>query len=106
MDIYTCQSTTSPARVMFVPLPHSHTFEERTVESGTPIKIGRAVARFKPSVNNAIFDCKVLSRNHALLWFDNGRVCLTLCLVCLSVCPSFLSFLPLVCRVHFTTSRK
>ena len=39
-----------------------------------PEKIGRSVARFRAAPNNAIFDCKVLSRNHALLWFENGKV--------------------------------
>ena len=36
-------------------------------------KIGRSVARSKPTDNNAIFDCKVLSRNHALLWYKEGK---------------------------------
>jgi len=40
-----------------------------------PLKIGRSVARSRPASNNAIFDCKVLSRNHALLWYDAGKVC-------------------------------
>ena len=39
-----------------------------------PEKIGRSVARSRAATNNAIFDCKVLSRNHALLWFENGKV--------------------------------
>jgi hypothetical protein len=38
------------------------------------MKVGRSVARVKPAVNNAIFDCKVLSRNHALLWYKDGKV--------------------------------
>jgi hypothetical protein len=32
------------------------------------------VARCKPSTDNSIFDCKVLSRNHALLWYEDGKV--------------------------------
>ena len=36
-------------------------------------KIGRSVARSKPTDNNAIFDCKVLSRNHALIWYKEGK---------------------------------
>lgn len=36
-----------------------------------PVKIGRSVARCRPAQNNATFDCKVLSRNHALVWFDH-----------------------------------
>lgn len=41
-----------------------------------PVKIGRSVARCRPAQNNATFDCKVLSRNHALVWFDHktGKV--------------------------------
>lgn len=35
-----------------------------------PVKVGRSVARCRPAQNNATFDCKVLSRNHALVWFD------------------------------------
>jgi hypothetical protein len=37
------------------------------------VKVGRAVAKCKPQGDNAIFDCKVLSRNHAILWFENGK---------------------------------
>lgn len=37
------------------------------------MKIGRAIARTKVSDNNAIFDCKVLSRNHAELWYEDGK---------------------------------
>lgn len=49
-------------------------FEERILDLGQSVMVGRAVARYKPSNRNAIFDCKVLSRNHALLWYDNGKV--------------------------------
>merc|ERR1719350_1543699 len=38
-----------------------------------PVKVGRSVARARPVNTNAIFDCKVLSRNHALLWYENGK---------------------------------
>ena len=37
------------------------------------VKVGRAVAKCKPQGDNAIFDCKVLSRNHAVIWFENGK---------------------------------
>ncbi|CAG0892766.1 unnamed protein product [Darwinula stevensoni] len=53
--------------------PNSHPFEERTVRLDQPVKIGRSVARCRPSHDNAIFDCKVLSRNHALLWYEKGK---------------------------------
>ena len=48
--------------------------QERTLVLDLPVKIGRSVARARPATNNAIFDCKVLSRNHALLWYENGKV--------------------------------
>lgn len=43
------------------------------LEPKKPVKIGRAIARTKVSDNNAIFDCKVLSRNHAELWYEDGK---------------------------------
>lgn len=52
---------------------NSHPFEERTLALDQPVKIGRLLAKAKVSPNNGIFDCKVLSRNHALLWHDNGK---------------------------------
>lgn len=53
--------------------PNSHLFQERTLVLDQPVKIGRSVARARPSSNNAIFDCKVLSRNHAVFWYTNGK---------------------------------
>ncbi|RWS17900.1 Sarcolemmal membrane-associated protein-like protein [Dinothrombium tinctorium] len=53
--------------------PNSHPFQERKLIVDNQVKIGRAVARSKPSPDNAIFDCKVLSRNHALLWYEDGK---------------------------------
>ena len=53
---------------------NSHPFQERQISVHEPIKIGRSVARVKASQNNAIFDCRVLSRNHALLWYENNKV--------------------------------
>ncbi|CAG9863539.1 unnamed protein product [Phyllotreta striolata] len=52
--------------------PNSHHFQDRTLVLDQPAKVGRSVARLKPTPNNAIFDCKVLSRHHALLWYENG----------------------------------
>lgn len=54
--------------------PLSHPFEERNITLTEPVKVGRSVARIRPAVGNAIFDCKVLSRNHALLWYEGGKV--------------------------------
>ncbi|KAE9419193.1 hypothetical protein Angca_009058 [Angiostrongylus cantonensis] len=61
--------------VVLSPIAKSHPFEERRVHVGSdddPLKIGRAVARLKAAKDNAIFDCKVLSRNHAVLSYRNG----------------------------------
>ncbi|KJH45189.1 FHA domain protein [Dictyocaulus viviparus] len=61
--------------VVLSPISKSHPFEERRAHVGPdddPLKIGRAVARLKAAKDNAIFDCKVLSRNHAVLSYRNG----------------------------------
>uniref|UniRef100_A0A6Q2YPJ4 Sarcolemmal membrane-associated protein n=1 Tax=Esox lucius TaxID=8010 RepID=A0A6Q2YPJ4_ESOLU len=59
------------ALAVFSCRPNSHPFQERHVYLDEPVKIGRSVARCRPAQNNATFDCKVLSRNHALVWFDH-----------------------------------
>ena len=48
-------------------------YEERRISLDKACKIGRSVAKIRPEPNNAIFDCKVLSRNHALLWQENNK---------------------------------
>jgi len=55
--------------------PNSHPFQERCISLNEQVKVGRAVARLKALPNNAIFDCKVLSRQHAKFWYENGKVC-------------------------------
>nr|XP_057910827.1 sarcolemma associated protein a isoform X6 [Doryrhamphus excisus] len=59
------------ALAVFACRPNSHPFQERHVYLDEPVKIGRSVARCRPAQNNATFDCKVLSRNHAVVWFDH-----------------------------------
>ncbi|EFP04813.1 hypothetical protein CRE_29915 [Caenorhabditis remanei] len=62
--------------VTLVATPKSHPFEERRIKVNSPndpVKIGRAVARIQAAPDNAVFDCKVLSRNHAILWFRDGE---------------------------------
>lgn len=54
--------------------PNSHPFEERKILLTEPSKVGRSVAKSRPAPNNCIFDCKVLSRNHAIIWFENEKV--------------------------------
>lgn len=53
--------------------PNSHPFQDRMLCLDQPVKVGRSVARARPVQTNAIFDCKVLSRNHALLWYETGK---------------------------------
>lgn len=61
------------AKAVLLCRPNSHPFQERTLVLDQPVKVGRSVARARPAPNNGIFDCKVLSRNHALLWYENGK---------------------------------
>lgn len=61
-------------RAILTSRPNSHPFQERHLSLDQAIKVGRSVARCRPATSNAIFDCKVLSRNHALLWYENGKV--------------------------------
>lgn len=65
-------------RAILTSRPNSHPFQERHLSLDQAIKVGRSVARCRPATSNAIFDCKVLSRNHALLWYENGKVSLVL----------------------------
>lgn len=64
-----------PAKAVLICHPNSHAFVDRTLVLDKPIKIGRSVGHNKASPSNGIFDCKVLSRNHALLWYEeqSGR---------------------------------
>uniref|UniRef100_V5G949 Sarcolemmal membrane-associated protein n=1 Tax=Anoplophora glabripennis TaxID=217634 RepID=V5G949_ANOGL len=61
------------AKAILICRPNSHHFQERTLTLDQPVKVGRSVARAKPTSTNAIFDCKVLSRHHALLWYEDGK---------------------------------
>lgn len=65
--------TMSAPLALFTCRPTSHPFQERQIVMNEPVKIGRSVARARPAPNNAIFDCKVLSRNHALLWYEDNK---------------------------------
>lgn len=71
------QSSSTPnkmtAKAVLICRASSHPFQERTLTLEQPVKIGRSVARARAAPNNAIFDCKVLSRNHALLWHTSGK---------------------------------
>ena len=74
LDIPTTIQMSFPCSI-FTCKPNSHPFQERCIPLNEQVKVGRAVARLKALSNNAIFDCKVLSRQHAKLWHENGKVC-------------------------------
>ncbi|THD26512.1 hypothetical protein D915_002763 [Fasciola hepatica] len=63
----------NPPVLVLSSLRESHPFQERRIILNEVIKVGRSVARLKPAPNNAIFDCKVLSRSHALIWYKDGK---------------------------------
>ncbi|XP_015790882.1 sarcolemmal membrane-associated protein [Tetranychus urticae] len=48
-------------------------FQDRSLNLNEPVKIGRAVGKCRPLQINGIFDCKVLSRNHALLYYEKNK---------------------------------
>lgn len=72
-DVVVPDENIMAAKAILTCRPNSHNFQERTLILDQPVKVGRSVARAKPTSNNAIFDCKVLSRHHALLWYENGK---------------------------------
>ena len=61
-------------KVVLIPHSRSHPFAQRECVLSESLKVGRPVDKKKISQNNLIFDCRVLSRNHALIWFENGKV--------------------------------
>ncbi|XP_076376966.1 sarcolemma associated protein [Megalopta genalis] len=72
-NINATQNNKMTAKGVLICRENSHPFQERTLTLEQPVKIGRSVARATAAPNNAIFDCKVLSRNHALLWYSSGK---------------------------------
>ncbi|XP_049873117.1 sarcolemmal membrane-associated protein isoform X2 [Pectinophora gossypiella] len=60
-------------RAIFIPHANSLPFEERRVTLEQPVKIGRNVYRATPSPTNTIFECRVLSRHHATLYYKKGH---------------------------------
>lgn len=59
------------AKIVLLCEPKSHKFETRSIllQPNQDCKVGRLIAKSKAGEGNAIFDCKVLSRNHAILWY-------------------------------------
>ena len=66
--------STDLAKIVLVPHERSHPFARRECVAREPLKVGRSVDKKRISTNNLIFDCRVLSRNHAVIWFENGKV--------------------------------
>ncbi|KAJ3158099.1 hypothetical protein HDU86_003051 [Geranomyces michiganensis] len=51
------------------------TFATKTIDLFEPVKVGRKLnPKVAPEPGNGIFDAKVLSRNHAEIWFSDGKV--------------------------------
>ncbi len=61
-------------KIVVVPHERSILFNKRECAMSEPQKVGRSVDKKRILQNNLIFDCRVLSRNHALIWFENGKV--------------------------------
>ncbi|XP_053975395.1 sarcolemmal membrane-associated protein [Hylaeus anthracinus] len=73
LNVNTVQNNKMTAKGVLICRDNSHPFQDRTLTLEQSVKIGRSVARARAAQNNAIFDCKVLSRNHALLWYSGGK---------------------------------
>uniref|UniRef100_A0A1B0C531 FHA domain-containing protein n=1 Tax=Glossina palpalis gambiensis TaxID=67801 RepID=A0A1B0C531_9MUSC len=63
--------TNGQARIVLICEANSHPFQTRTISltSNVECMVGRLIAKSKAAENNAIFDCKVLSRKHAVIWY-------------------------------------
>ena len=61
------------ARAILTPRPTSSLFEDRCLDLTNPVRIGRSHKDDRSDSGNGVFECKVLSRNHALLVFDDGK---------------------------------
>ncbi|ORX82619.1 SMAD/FHA domain-containing protein [Basidiobolus meristosporus CBS 931.73] len=55
--------------------PSNDTFSRKSLELFDRIKIGRQVsAKTLPESHNGFFNSQVLSRTHAEVWYENGKV--------------------------------
>uniref|UniRef100_A0A1A9WET8 FHA domain-containing protein n=1 Tax=Glossina brevipalpis TaxID=37001 RepID=A0A1A9WET8_9MUSC len=63
--------TNGQARIVLICETNSHPFQTRTISLTPNVEcmVGRLIAKSKAAENNAIFDCKVLSRKHAVIWY-------------------------------------
>jgi len=67
LDILTTTTPMSFLCCLLYSKLNSHPFQVRCIPLNEQVKVGRAVARFNALSNNAIFDWKVLSRQHATI---------------------------------------
>jgi len=61
------------ATVLITAKPNHHAFEDRAIVLDVPAKIGRSHKNDQPDSSNAFFDCKVLSKQHALILYEGGE---------------------------------
>eukprot|EP00092_Neocalanus_flemingeri_P014649 GFUD01015811.1.p1 GENE.GFUD01015811.1~~GFUD01015811.1.p1 ORF type:complete len:777 (-),score=220.64 GFUD01015811.1:932-3262(-) len=61
------------AKAFLAPKPNSFNFDDRLLELDSPAKIGRSHKDDRSESGNGYFDCKVLSRSHAMIMFDEGK---------------------------------
>ncbi|XP_004533861.1 sarcolemmal membrane-associated protein isoform X1 [Ceratitis capitata] len=76
INLDTTADNNGQAKIVLLCEANSHPFQTRTIilTPNIECKVGRLIAKSKASESNAIFDCKVLSRNHAVLWYtDEGK---------------------------------
>ena len=69
--------STMAARAFLTAKPNSFIFEDRLLVLDSPAKVGRSHKDDRSESGNCFFDCKVLSRAHALLQFQDGRFYVT-----------------------------
>lgn len=84
------------AKAILICRPNSHPFQERTLSLDQPVKVGRSVARARATSTNAIFDCKVLSRHHALIFYDCGKFYLQVTLFITPYCYDYFRLFNLI----------
>jgi len=61
------------ARAFLTPKPNSFNFDDRLLVLDSPTKVGRSHKDDRSESGNGFFDCKVLSRSHAMIMFDEGK---------------------------------
>jgi len=61
------------ARAFLTPKSNSFAFEDRLLVLDSPVKVGRSHKDDRSDSGNCFFDCKVLSRAHAKILYDEGR---------------------------------